>query len=243
VSVDRQLLLRFEHRPSLVYDDFYVADGNRTAVMWIDRWPDWPAPALAIYGPAGCGKTHLAHVFLARTGGRLLAPADLSARPAHDLLEGVSACVVDDAGDVAAAGHEQPLLHLYNTVKETGRHLLITGRRPPSRWTIALPDLRSRLNAAQAIPIGEPDDAVMEAVLVKLFSDRQLRVEADVLALMLKRMERSFAEARDLVARIDEEALKTRRNITVSLVSRILRNREAEKSAKQATETETAGDV
>lgn len=237
MSVDRQYLLRFEHRPSLAGDDFYVADGNRTAVMWIDRWPDWPTPALAIYGPAGCGKTHLAHVFLAQSAGRLLTAADLIARPAHDLLEGVPACVVDDAEAVAAAGHEQPLLHLYNTIKETGRHMLITGLRPPSRWTVGLADLRSRLNAAQAIPIDEPDDTVMEAVLVKLFSDRQLRVDADVLALMLTRMERSFAEARDLVARVDEVALKTRRNINVSLVSGILRDRDAAKQAK------TAGDA
>jgi len=238
MSVDRQLLLRFEHRPSLAGDDFYVADGNRTAVMWIDRWPHWPAPALAIYGPAGCGKTHLAHVFLARTGGRLLTEADLMARPAQDLLEGVPACAVDDADAVIAAGHEQPLLHLYNTVKETGRHLLITGRHPPSRWTVGLADLRSRLNAAAAIPIDEPDDAVMEAVLVKLFSDRQLRVEAEVLALMLTRMERSFAEARDLVARVDEVALKTQRNISVSLVSGVLRDREEAKTGTVKTEGE-----
>ena len=72
MSLDRQLLLRFEHRPSLAGDDFFVAEGNRTAVLWIDRWPEWPTPALAIYGPAGCGKSHLAQVFLERTGGRRL---------------------------------------------------------------------------------------------------------------------------------------------------------------------------
>ncbi len=224
---DRQLLLRFDHRPSLTGDDFYVAEGNRTAVLWIDRWPDWPAPALTIHGPAGCGKTHLAHVFLARTGGRLVTAEDLIARPPHDLMEGVPACVVDDAEQVAAAGHEQPLLHLYNTVKETGRHMLITSRLPPSRWAVRLPDLRSRLNAAAAVPIAEPDDALMKAVLVKLFSDRQLRVNEDVLTFLLTRMERSFAAARDLVGRVDEKALRTRRNISVSLVSRILQDWDA----------------
>ncbi len=228
--MDRQLLLRFEHRPALTGDDFYVAEGNRTAVLWIDRWPDWPTPALAIYGPAGCGKSHLAQVFLERTGGRRLTAEDLIARPPHDLIEGVPACVVDDAERVVAAGHEQPLLHLYNTVKETGRHMLLTSRLPPSRWTARLPDLRSRLNAAAAIPIAEPDDALMKAVLVKLFSDRQLRVDEDVLAFMLTRMERSFAAARDLVARVDEGALKTKRNISVSLVSGILRDWDAAKT-------------
>lgn len=234
MSFDRQLPLRFEHRPSLTGDDFYVAQGNRTAVLWIDRWPDWPASALAIYGPAGCGKTHLTHVFLARTEGREVTIEDLITRPPHDLMEGVPACVVDDAEQVIAAGHEQPFLHLYNTVKETGRHLLITSRRPPSRWTVRLPDLRSRLNATAAIPIAEPDDALMKAVLVKLFSDRQLRVEDDVLTFMLTRMERSFGAARELVGRVDEKALRTKRNISVSMVSGILRDWEA---------TKTEGDV
>jgi chromosomal replication initiation ATPase DnaA len=227
VNVDRQLLLRFEHRPSLTGDDFYVADGNRIAVLWIDRWPGWTTPALAIYGPAGCGKTHLAQVFLARTGGRSLTAEDLSARAPHDLMEGVPACVVDDADRAVAAGHERPLLHLYNTVKETGRLMLVTSRLPPSRWTVRLADLRSRLNAAAAIPIAEPDDTLMKAVLVKMFSDRQLRVHEDVLAFMLTRMERSFAAARDLVARVDEKALRTKRNVSVSLVSEILGNWEA----------------
>jgi chromosomal replication initiation ATPase DnaA len=226
VSLDRQLPLRFKHRPSLAGDDFYVADGNRTAVLWIDRWPDWPNPALAIYGPAGCGKTHLAQVFLERTGGRRITASDLAARAAPDLMAGCAACVVDDAEDLAAGGHEEPLLHLYNTVKETGRHMLVASRRPPSRWAVRLADLRSRLNAAAAIPIAEPDDTLMKAVLVKLFSDRQLRVDDDVLAFMLTRMERSFAGARDLVARVDDEALKTRRNISVSLVGKVIRDRD-----------------
>lgn len=226
MSVDRQLPLRFEHRPSLVGDDFFVADGNRTAFLWVDRWPRWPGPALAIFGPAGCGKTHLAHVFLERTQGRWITAADLAGGPAHDLLEAVSACVVDEAEQVVAAGHEQPFLHLYNTVKETGRHMLITSRLAPSRWPVGLADLRSRLNAVAAVPIAEPDDAMMKAVLVKLFSDRQLKVDDDVLAFMLTRMERSFDAARELVARVDEEALKVRRNITVPLVSGVLRDRD-----------------
>ena len=221
MSGHRQLPLAFEHRPSLTGDDFLVVDSNRGAVGWLDRWPDWPTPALVIYGPAGCGKTHLVHAFLARSGGRRLAIPELSGDEPRDLIEDVPVCVIEDAERFLEAGLEGALLHLYNALKEAGRRLLLTSRQPPARWQVQLADLRSRLNAATAVAIGAPDDTLMEAVVVKLFADRQLRVGPDVVAFMLARMERSFDAARELVGRIDVAALKTRRKITPRLVREV----------------------
>jgi DnaA regulatory inactivator Hda len=222
VSGHRQLPLAFEHRPSLTGDNFLVVESNRDAVGWLDRWPDWPTPALVIYGPAGCGKTHLTHAFLARNGGRSLSILDLSADEPRDLIEDVPACVIEDAERFLKAGLEGALLHLYNALKEGGGHLLLTSRQPPSRWQVRLADLRSRLNAATTVAIGAPDDMLMEAVVVKLFADRQLKIGPDVVAFMLARMERSFEAARDLVSRIDAAALNTQRKITQRLVREVL---------------------
>jgi chromosomal replication initiation ATPase DnaA len=208
----------------LTGEDFLVAESNRDAVIWLDRWPDWPTPALVIHGPAGCGKTHLAHVFLTRSGGRKLSILDLSADEPRDLIEDVPACVIEDAERFVKAGLESALLHLYNALKEAGGRLLLTSRRPPSRWSVQLADLRSRLNTATAVHIGAPDDALMQAVVVKLFADRQLKVDQEVVTFMLARMERSFEAARELVARIDAAALKERRNITVRLVRGVLKD-------------------
>ena len=224
MSGNLQLRLDFEHRPSLTGEDFLVAESNRDAVIWLDRWPDWPTPALVIHGPAGCGKTHLAQVFLARSGGRKLSILDMSADEPRDLIEDIPACVIEDAERFVKAGLESALLHLYNALKEAGGQLLLTSRRPPSRWPVQLADLRSRLNAATAVRIGAPDDTLMQAVVVKLFADRQLKVDQDVVTFMLARMERSFEAARELVARIDEAALKERRNITVRLVRGVLKD-------------------
>jgi DnaA regulatory inactivator Hda len=226
VSRNLQLPLDFEHRPSLTGEDFLVVESNRDAVIWLDRWPDWPTPALVIHGPAGCGKTHLAHVFLARSGGRKLSILDMSADEPRDLIEDIPACVIEDAERFLEAGLEQALLHLYNALKETGGQLLLTSRRPPSRWPVHLADLRSRLNTATAVRIGPPDDTLMQAVVVKLFADRQLKVDQDVVTFMLARMERSFDAARELVARIDAAALKERRKITVRLVRDLLKDDE-----------------
>lgn len=224
MSGNPQLPLDFEHRPSLTGEDFLVVESNRDAVIWLDRWPDWPTPALVIHGPAGCGKTHLAHVFLARSGGRKLSILDMSAVEPRDLIEDVSACVIEDAERLIKANLESALLHLYNALKETGGHMLLTSRQPPSRWQVQLADLRSRLNTATAVRIGAPDDTLMQAVVVKLFADRQVKVDQEVVTFMLARMERSFEAARELVARIDAAALKERRKITVRLVRGVLKD-------------------
>ncbi len=216
----RQLPLDFDHRPALGGEDFLVAPSNAEAVAWIDRWPDWPGPALALHGPPGCGKTHLAQVFVAGNRACLVGARELSAA-GHAKLT-APACVVDDAETVLAEGLEEALLHLHNRLAEAGRHLLLVARRPPARWTVALSDLSSRLKAASAIAIKPPDDTLITAVLVKLFADRQLRVDSDVVSFMVARMERSFDAARRLVAALDVAALAERRNITVPLVRRVL---------------------
>ena len=216
----RQLHLDFDHRPALGGEDFLVAPSNAEAVAWIDRWPDWPGPALALHGPPGCGKSHLAQVFRAGARACLVGARELSAGEPRHLT--ASACVVDDAETLLAEGLEEALLHLHNRLAEAGRHLLLAARRPPARWTVALDDLRSRLNAAAAVAIKPPDDTLIAAVVVKLFADRQLRVDSDVVSFMLARMERSFDAARRLVAALDATALAERRNITVPLARRVL---------------------
>lgn len=217
--MNRQLVFDLGHRSAHGYEDFLVAPCNGDAVAWLDRWPGWPAPALALYGPAGCGKTHLAHIWKTRSGARLVAGTAL-ARTAPDRLLAKSTCiVVDDAG---AGVDERNLLHLYNMIAEAGGSLLVTARMPPARWNLELPDLRSRLAAAPAVAIGRPDDDLIGAVLVKQFADRQVQIDGDVLTYVMARMERSFAAARSLAAALDHAALAGKRRITIPLAREVM---------------------
>jgi chromosomal replication initiation ATPase DnaA len=213
-----QLALELEYRPALGVEDFLVAPCNRDAIGWLDRWPDWRV--LTIHGPAGCGKTHMAHVWQARSGARFIGPAQIAGLPASDPDFGQACWIVDDA---CAGLDERGFLHFFNMVVEGGGHILITARTPPARWTIALPDLRSRLVAAPAVAVGRPDDGLIGAVLVKLFADRQLHVGAEVLRYILERMERSFAAAHKLVAALDRHALAVRRRVTVPLARDVMK--------------------
>jgi chromosomal replication initiation ATPase DnaA len=218
-----QFPLPFDHRPSLGGEDFLVSPCNSAAVAWIDRWPEWPGPALALAGAGASGKTHLASVFAARTDGRLVDAARLAATPPAELAEAAAPLILDDADRLAGdeAG-ERALFHLLNYLAGQKGRLLLTGALPPARWKVALPDLASRLGALPVAEIGAPDDGLMGALLVKLFADRQLQVGADVIAFMVARMERSFAAARALVAAVDARALESRRAITVPLVRAVL---------------------
>ena len=150
----------------------------------------------------------------------MLEPAALAGRTPVELL-GSGRCAALDAADEVARD-ERALLHLYNVAAESGGHLLFTARTPPARWPIALADLRSRLGAMPSAAVGKPDDALIGAVLVKLFADRQLSVGANVVTFLLARMERSFDMARRIVAALDAAALAGRRNITVPLARRVL---------------------
>jgi len=219
MTEDRQLVLDLGHRPAFGRDDFLVTPGNQEAVAWIDRWPAWPGHALAIFGPAGCGKTHLAQVFALRATARVLTAADVRPDAIAQLVADHRALVVEDGENVA---DPRALFHLFNAIKEERGFLLLTSREPPARWTIALADLKSRMAAVPAVRIAPPDDAMMEAVLVKLFADRQLEVAPDVIAYLMRRMDRSFAAARDVVAQTDAASLADKRAITIPLIKQVL---------------------
>ena len=231
----RQLTLDLPQRPALGRADFVVAPCNETAVAWIDRWPDWPQPVLAVHGPPGAGKSHLAQVWRRASGAHEVSPEAFETGDPPELAGDGKAVLIEDVDRLLAAGdpaRQERLLHLYNLVVEARGGLLLTAASAPARWPCGLADLRSRLAAAQAVALGPPDDRLIEALLIKLFSDRPLRVSAPVVGYLLPRIERSFAALGELVEAIDDAALANHRDISVSLVRRVLETKRLE------TETE-----
>ncbi|HYZ42391.1 MAG TPA: DnaA/Hda family protein [Stellaceae bacterium] len=214
-----QLTFDLPRRTALGRADFLVSDSNAAAVSWIDRWPNWPQGAVVFHGPSGCGKTHLAHLWRTQAGAILVAGADLSEERVASLVIESPYRIAIDAADQAP---ERVLLHLYNWCLECGGNVLLTAPRPPASWTIALDDLGSRLRAVPAAGIGPPDDALLGAVLVKHFADRQLRVAADVVLYLIRHIERSFAAAANIVQQLDAASLRDNRAITIPLVRKCL---------------------
>ncbi len=204
--------------------DFLVAQANREAVAWVNGWPAWPSPGLVVHGPPGCGKSHLAAVWAARSGACVIAAAALAEEGPAALAENVRFAAVDD---VAAGTDEAALFHLYNAVFSRQGGLLLTAASAPAELVFALPDLRSRINALPAVEISEPDDSLLAGVLMKLFADRQIAAPAGVVDYLAVRIERSFSAARDIVAAIDRTAWEQGRAVTVPLVRDIVRGHAA----------------
>ena len=229
-----QLVLEFDHRPSLDGADFLVAPCNSDAVAWLDRWPDWPGPTLVVSGPAGCGKSHLAEVFLGTSGGVRLSREELFGEAPPHPWDEFRACVIEDVDALLASDAsdrlEENLFHLYNTAREDGRHILLTAATAPSRWQFQLADLASRMKSSGVVEIGTPDDALIAAVLVKQFADRQLKVDSDAITFVQARMERSFDAVSELVEAADRLALSERRRITRPLLAKVLEDIESRKA-------------
>ena len=214
-----QLVLDLPFRQALGRDDFFVSSANEQAVAAIDQWPNWPNPMLVLSGPAGCGKSHLGEVWCQSSNAKTISSRQLiiADLPGH-LAEG--ALLVNITPQVNL--DETALFHLINLTKEQGAFLMLTALTSPATWNIQLPDLASRLAAAGSVTLSEPDDVLLRAILIKQFADRQINIDELTINFMLTRMERSARAARDLVAKIDREALRQKANVTRPFVSAIM---------------------
>jgi chromosomal replication initiation ATPase DnaA len=221
-AVPRQLSLALGHRESFDRADFLSGPGNETALAVIDRWTDWPARAIALIGPEGSGKSHLAAIWAKTAGARVITSGAIDALSVPEVLSS-GAVAIEDAD--RSEFDEAALFHLLNLAREQSAYILITARQAPASWPTRLPDLASRLRALPVVTLEPPDDALLGAVLVKLFADRQLAVDARLIAFLVHRIERSFAAARTAVAELDREAMRLKRPVNRALAAEILRGR------------------
>ena len=215
----RQLALALDHAESYAREDFLVGPCNEGPFQLICSWPDWPANALALVGPEGSGKTHLAMIWAAMAGARIISARALRDAEVPSALA-TGALVVEDS---SADADDRALFHLINLAREDNAALLFTARSAPATWPVAIPDLLSRLRALPVVTLQAPDDAMLRAVIVKLAADRQLALDESVVAFMATRIERSFAAARAAVIGLDNEALRQGRAPTRALAAEIFR--------------------
>jgi chromosomal replication initiation ATPase DnaA len=214
VNGPRQLPLPLPHEPSFAREDFLTRPSNAAALALIDAWPRWPAPLMLLVGPPGSGKSHLAAIFARQSGALRLNGAAPQALDAPALL-------LDDADKIVGTA-EAAFFHLLNAARARGLTMLMTAQRAPDLWGLATPDLLSRLRLAPIVELAPPEPELIEAVLAKLFSDRQLALEPSLAAYIARRLDRSLGSARALVERLDAEALSQGRKVTRAMAAACL---------------------
>jgi chromosomal replication initiation ATPase DnaA len=218
-SRPRQLALALDHAESYAREDFLSGPANQAALKLIDSWPDWPASAIALVGPEGSGKSHLASIWAAAAGARVTSGRALNQASLLPALA-TGALVVEEA----ATADERGLFHLINFAREEEAFLLFTARVTPSIWPVAIADLASRLRALPVVTLQPPDDDMLRGLIIKLAADRQLALEESVVRYLASHIERSFAAARAAVIALDNEALRQGRPPTRALAAELFRD-------------------
>jgi chromosomal replication initiation ATPase DnaA len=210
----RQMPLELLHQAGFSRDELVVTPANQAAVTLVDSWPQWPASLMVLAGPPGSGKSHLAAIWAEKARAQVMRGDALAIAKsgANILIDGLGEAVID----------ETALFHVINDAREQGNSMLITSRRWPSQWPVKLADLISRIKSAPTVEISEPDDALLSGVITKLFADRQLVVEPQLVSYLVSRIERSLATAQNVVERLDKAALEAKTRITRQMASIVL---------------------
>ncbi|MDE4142425.1 MULTISPECIES: HdaA/DnaA family protein [Rhodobacterales] len=217
----QQLSFDLPAKTALGRDDFFVAPSNAMAVALLDPGFSWPSGKLVLTGPAGSGKTHLAHVWASQSGARIVPAADLTEAMVPELA--TAPVVLEDVPQIASdKSAQEALFHLHNLVLANGFALMMTGRAAPNLWGLSLPDLQSRVQAATHAELQPPDDALLAVVLAKLFNDRQITPKPDVIPYLVAHMDRSFAAAARIVEQLDRLSLAEKRNLSRPLAVRLM---------------------
>lgn len=218
-----QLILDFPVETAFGKSDFFRSPANALAIDMVEAWESWPVNRLVLIGPEGSGKSHLAHIWAGLSGADLFPATGIEALDA-DAVTQRALCIEDVhliAGDMAA---QTALFHIHNFALERGTPLMMTGRGPVAGWGLTLPDLNSRLSSAATVALEPPDDALLAAVMVKQFADRQNVITPDLISYLVLRVERSFTAARDVASALDAYAIANKRPITRRLAAEVLDN-------------------
>ena len=219
--MSEQLTFDLPTRPALERGDFFIANSNALALAMIEDCENWPQNKHLLVGPKGSGKTHLANVWANQRGARVIASRDITDQAVEEYAE--QDLVIDDIPSLLGErSREATLFHIHNLCLANGNALLMTGTGDVSTWNCVLPDLASRLNGTRTARLDPPDDMLFQALLAKLFTDRQLSPPPDVFPYLLLRLERSYDTAQMAVNHIDRAALSRKRAITRSFVASII---------------------
>jgi chromosomal replication initiation ATPase DnaA len=213
-ALGEQLRLNLHQPLTFRRESFVVSACNAEAAARIDAWPRWTLGALALVGPAGAGKTHLALAWASRAGARI---ADFETLDPETDINGPLLIENADRGFTG-----ERLFHLLNRAGDPEHGVLLTARSPPATWPAALPDLRSRLNALPVVELDQPDDGVLGGALRRLFAERLIRPSPELIAYLVARMERSVPAAAALVDRLEAASSGQGRPLSRSLAREVL---------------------
>ena len=213
-----QLLLDFDHNIEFNEHDYYVSRSNYLAFNLIQHWPKWEKKILNISGDTFSGKTHLAKIFQDKSNALYLSHSDINEEVFKKIKLNES-IVIDDFEKVK---NENLLYSLFNLIYQDNKYLLILSNRAINKINYNLDDLNSRAKTCIFAQIENPDDDLILAIIVKSFSDRQIKLEKKFLEYIIKRIERSYGKIYEFIYKVDELSLKKKKPVNLKTIKEIL---------------------
>ncbi|MBL8543171.1 MAG: hypothetical protein JNJ63_05135 [Hyphomonadaceae bacterium] len=201
-----------------------VAGANRDAAKLLTGWRAWPGGALALTGPKGSGKTHIALAWALEAGARQASPLAAPDDAVEIYRASGGRLVIDDAD---GERDEAMLWRVLDLARSDGGAVLLVSATSPSAWTVAIPDLRSRLAALPVARLGEPDEALMEVILRRICREQFIQLSDDAVRYLVKRLPRTFAAARAWAAALDADLVRGARPVSLAGAKRALLKAEA----------------
>jgi chromosomal replication initiation ATPase DnaA len=213
-----QLLLDFGHKKNFNDHDYYVSKSNYFAFNIMNKWPKWEKRILNICGEKFSGKTHLANIFKSKSNALLINQNKID----NDMFKQIKlfeSIIIDNFKDNF---NEKIIYSIFNLVDQDNKYLLINSIKPINEIKFKLPDMLSRSKNCLVAKIESPDDDLIFAIILKNFSDRQIKIKKKIIEFIINRIDRSYSKIYEFIYKIDELSLKKKKPINLKTIKEIL---------------------
>ena len=213
-----QLTFKFPFKTNYFKKDFYVSSNNFAAYELIESSPDWPDKWINIYGPEGCGKTHLSNILKKKIDTVLISAEKINNEKIIKIDK--HQCIIID--NYKNNISENLLYSLLNHIKQLDKQVVINTLLPLRQFSIKLPDLRSRFELFIELGIDLPTDDLLKVIISKTFSDKQINLNPRILDFIMKNIDRSYDKVFKFIKDLDTESLSTGKSININLIKKVL---------------------
>ena len=214
----KQLIFKFPFKTNYFEEDFYVSTNNFEAYKLIETWPKWSSRFINIFGPAGCGKTHLANIFYKKINSFFINASNLN----NDSLSAIKSkeCLIID--EFQNNIEEKLFYSVLNQTHLSNQYIIINSLKPIQTFEVKLNDLKSRFSSFVNIGIDLPTDELIKVIISKNFSDKQVKIDSNLLEYILKNIDRSYESIFNLIEKLDNFSLSTGKSINSNLIKKAL---------------------
>mgnify|MGYP001475430018 FL=1 len=216
--MSEQLIFNFPFKKNYLQQDFYVSENNFSAFKLIESWPKWPSRLVNIFGPTGCGKTHLINILKSKIQSMLILAKDVNAETLTQYK--IKECLIIDDFDNNIK--ENILYSIINLAFQDNKYLIISSKVSLKKFEIKLDDLKSRFQSFVETGINLPTDDMIRVILTKNFSDKQIQISEKNIEYILKNIERSYEKINSFSSSIDGLSLAKARPINLQLIKKVL---------------------